>query len=434
LNLLLWFHGHPFLNHDSHIPAALSFATSMKPRHIHPWVFMVLITPFGVVGGYVSVTLAYQLKLAGVSVSQIAALVALTILPQTWKFFWAPVVDLTLTQKKWYILAGVLCAVGTAAMGWLPATRAGLTALSSVVFLTSLACTFLGMSVESLLAYGTPKDLQGHASGWFQAGNLGGSGIGGGLGLLLVDHLPSPWMASTITGILCLICCIALMEVPSPVRTLDTTSILKAVATPLKELWALICNRNGLLAFVLCFLPIGTGAVLFSAIAREWSASATTVALITGLLGGVISAIGCIVGGWFCDRMDRKKAYLVFGIIQAISCVAMALLPRTQLMFILWASVYTFSSGLCYAAFSAFVLEVIGKGAAATKYNALASLSNAPIYFMTNIDGWAHDHWNSSGMFFTEAGLAVASSVLFIALVKILMRWREPSSISIQSV
>ena len=105
----------------------------------------------------------------------------------------------------------------------------------------------------------------------------------------------------------------------------------------------------------------------------------------------------------------------------------MALLPRSEAMFVVWVSVYTFTLGLAYAAFSAFVLEVIGKGAAATKYNALASLSNVPIYYMTNIDGWAHDRWNSAGMFFIESGLAVASAVLFFVLVKILVGGRTQS-------
>jgi len=382
---------------------------------------MVLIIPFGVVGGYVSVTLAYQLKLAGASVSQIAALVALGVLPQTWKFFWAPVVDITLTQKRWYVLAGILCATGIAAMGWFPATKSGLTALSSVVFLTNLASTILGMSVESLLAYSTPEELKGHAAGWFQAGNLGGAGLGGGLGLFMVERLPTPWLASGIVGGLCFVCCTALMAVPTPALTLQNFSLLKNLVTPLKEIWQLVRNRSGVLAFILCFLPIGTGAVVFPSISGEWGASSDTVALITGVLGGVISAIGCIAGGWVCDRMDRKKAYVWFGILQAGSGVAMALLPRSQTMFVVWVSVYTFTSGLAYAAFSAFVLEVIGKGAAATKYNALASLSNVPIYYMTTLDGWAHDRWNSAGMFFTESGLAVASAALFLVLVKVLL-------------
>ncbi|MDR3457594.1 MAG: MFS transporter [Verrucomicrobiae bacterium] len=399
----------------------------MNPRHLHPWVFMVLIIPFGAASGYVSVTLAWQLKAAGASVGQIAALVALGVLPQTWKFLWAPVVDMTLTQKRWYIIAGILCAVGTGATGFFPATKVGLAALSTLVFLTSVATTFLAMSVESLIAYGAPEELKGHVAGWYQAGNLGGSGIGGGLGLYLVGHLPSPWMASSIVGVLCLACCAPLVLVPTPERPHRAPAVFKNVSATLKDLWQLICNRSGILAFVLCFLPIGTSAVAFSAIADEWKASSDTVALINGVLGGVISAIGCILGGWICDRMDRQKAYVVFGLLQAASGVAMALFPRTQAEFVVWVSVYLFTSGLCYAAFSAFVLEVIGKGAAATKYNALASLSNVPIYYMTNIDGWAHDHWNSSGMFLTESGLAAASAMIFLILVKLLLGRRGPA-------
>jgi len=398
----------------------------MNPRHIHPWVFMVLIVPFGAASGYVTVTLANQLKQAGVSVEQIGALVALGVLPQTLKFLWAPVADLTLTQKRWYIIAGILCAVGTGATGFFPATKAGLAALSTLVFLTSLASTFLAMAVESLIAYSTPEELKGHVAGWYQAGNLGGSGIGGGLGLYLVGYLPATWMASSIVGGLCLACCATLVLVPTPERPHRDPAVFKNITAMLKDLWQLICNRSGILAFVLCFVPIGTGAVVFSSIADEWKASSHTVALINGVVGGVISAVGCIMGGWICDRMDRQKAYVVFGILQAASGVAMALFPRTPTEFVVWVLIYTFTAGLSYAAFSAFVLEVIGKGAAATKYNALASLSNVPIYYMTYIDGWAHDRWNSARMFYTESGLAVLSAVLFLVLVRLLLGRRAP--------
>ena len=406
----------------------------MTPRHIHPWAFMVLIIPFGVVSGYVSVALAYQLTHAGVAVGPVAAMVALTVLPNTWKFLWAPVVDLTLNQRKWYLLAGLFSAVGIAAMGFFPATRAGMAALSVVGFLASLATTFLGMAVESLMTYGTPDELRGRAGGWFQAGNLGGNGIGGGLGLFLAERLPFPWMASCIVGGLCLLCCAALITVPTPARMSAASGLLPNVAGIFKELWAVMRNRLGLLALILCFLPVGSGAAPLSAIASEWQASANTVALVTGVLGGIVSAVGCLAGGWLCDRMNRQAAYVWFGIFQAAGGLAMALLPRTEAMYVLWASVYAFTSGLTYAAFTAFVLEAIGKGAAATKYNALASLSNMPIYYMTNLDGWAHDRWSSTGMFFTESALGVAGAVFFLGLSKILLRrcnqTGEPASTS----
>ena len=399
---------------------------TMTQRHSHPWLFMVLFIPFGVASGYVSVTLAYQLRQAGVSVEDIAALTALSLLPHAWKFFWAPVIDVTLSQKKWYFLAGVPCAIGVGAMGFFPPTERGLAALSVVVFLSSLATTFLGMAVESLMAYSTPEELKGRAGGWFQAGNLGGAGIGGGIGLFLVQRLPAPWMASCIVGILCMLCCVALAGVPTPERPPGEPGIVPRLAATFKDLWQLVRKSEGVLVLILCFLPIGAGAALLSAIAQEWHASADTVALITGVLGGLISAAGCIVGGWLCDRIDRKMAYVWFGISQAVGAVAMALLPRNPTMYVLWCSVYAFTGGLAYAAFTAFTLEAIGKGAAATKYNALASLSNVPICYMTIIDGWAHKHWNSKGMFCVESGLAVMAAIIFVVLAQVLLRPRTP--------
>src|SRR2546423_1015835 len=75
----------------------------------------------------------------------------------------------------------------------------------------------------------------------------------------------------------------------------------------------------------------------------------------------------------------------------------MALAPRTEMMFVAFTCVYAFVMGFCYAAFGAVVLEAIGAGAAATKYNLLAGISNAPIIYQTMIDGWGHDRWGASG-------------------------------------
>lgn len=389
---------------------------------VRPWVFMVLILPFGVASGYGLVTLAYQLKSAGVPVAQITALTALGILPQTWKFFWSPVVDVTLDQRKWYLISGVLTAAGIAAMGFFPPTRAGLNGLKAAVFLASLASTVMAMACESLIAHATPDELRGVVSGWYQAGNLGGSGLGGGLGLELAQRLPSPWMASSIVAVLCLACCAALLLAPPPERAFCETNLARKLGQTAKDLWQVVRHRGGALALILCFLPIGTGAAPFAALATEWHASDHVVAIVTGVLGGAIAMLGCLAGGWVCDRMNRKAAYVWFGLFQALAAVAMAFMPRSQLMYAMWSSIYTFGSGLTYAAFSAFVLEAIGKGAAATKYNALAALSNVPIYYVTNIDGWAHDKWDSTKMFLLEAGLAAASAGIFLVLANLVFR------------
>jgi hypothetical protein len=86
-------------------------------------------------------------------------------------------------------------------------------------------------------------------------------------------------------------------------------------------------------------------------------------------------------------------------------------------MYVVWTSAYAAITGLTYAGFSAFVLEAMGTGAAATKYNVFASLSNFPIYYMTRVDGWAYTRWGAGGMLNTEATICIAGMVLFFAVV-----------------
>lgn len=400
----------------------------MTARRLHPWVFMILIIPFGVIGGYVQVSIGYLLTQAGVPVERTAGLVALGILPHTWKFLWAPIADTTLSRRRWYLIASVLSAAGIFAIGAIPPTPAGLALLGAVVLISNLAVTFLAMSVESLMAYGSSEEEKGRAGGWFQAGNLGGSGMGGGAGLWMAQHLPSPWMAGAVLAVACAACALALALVREPPAMMGHSGARAGLVHVWKDLVQTARRRMGAIALILCFLPIGSGAAsgLWGAVAKDWGASANTVATVTGVLGGIVSAIGCLAGGWICDRMNRKGAYALYGVIQALCAVGMALAPRTELNFVLFTSAYAFIMGLTYAGFTAFVLEAMGLGAAATKYNLFASLSNMPIWYVTQVDGWAHHRFGPSGMLFTEAALGGIGLLLFLGVLRAFPRGRTP--------
>jgi len=399
-------------------------------RRAHPIVFLFLILPFGVMSGYLTVAVAYSLTQAGVSVEQVAELVAISFIPQTWKFLWAPIADTTLTRKTWYLIAAVISAVGIYATGAVPADGKFMPLLYMVVVVSNTAVTFLAMAVESLMVYGTPAAEKGRAGGWFQAGNLGGGGLGGGAGLWMAQSLPEPWMAGAVLGAACLLCCVALLYVIEPPAMFRGGKYWRNLVLVFKDLWQVARSRLGFLALLICFLPIGTSAVsgLWASVADDWHATADTVALVTGVLGGIVSAVGCLVGGYFCDRMNRKTAYALYGLLQAVCAIAMAVAPRTEAMYIVFTTIYAFSSGLTYAAFSAVVLEAIGLGAAATKYNLFASLSNMPIAYMTLVAGWAHTRWGAGGMLHTEAVIGVLAILLFIGVATIVMRDKVSAS------
>ena len=129
-----------------------------------------------------------------------------------------------------------------------------------------------------------------------------------------------------------------------------------------------------------------------------------------------------MLGGWIWDRRDSRNAYLLFGLAGAAFIAAMGYVPRTEMMFIFWTSLYAIATGQSYAGFTAFALEAIGKGAAATKFNIFTALSNSPICLMTYIVGIAYTHFGAKGMFNTEAGFAIAAVFLFILIRKLVYR------------
>jgi MFS family permease len=392
-------------------------------KHAHPLVYMFLVLPFGVTSGFIVVTYAYLLSHAGVSAEKITALIALSLLPQTFKFIWAPLVDTTLSLKKWYVLSGILTALSIFAMGMVPINNSSLTFLSVVAVLMNFAVSFLGSTCNGLAAYDIPDEKKGLVSGYLNAGNLGGQGVGGGAGLWLAKHTSHVWVSPAIIAVSCALCAFALYFVKEPKVTVRHNEFVATVNHLLKDVWQSVKVPMGFMALILCFLPLCTGAAsnLWATVADTWKASAGTVEFVTGVASGLITAAGSLLGGWICDRYDRKNAYVLFGLMQVLCAVGMAYSPHTQLMYIVWTSLYAIIVGLSYAGFSAFVFEAIGKGAAATKFTVFASLSNVPIAYMTVIEGWAFSHYKEKaiGMLDAEAICGVIGIVLFLGLAAV---------------
>src|SRR5258707_6592270 len=121
-----------------------------------------------------------------------------------------------------------------------------------------VAGTLLCMSVESLMVYTMPDSEKGRASGWLQAGNLGGGGLGGGAGLWMAKHLPGAWMAGAVLGAASTLCCFALPFVPERQTASGNRRFIGDVPSVLRDLWRVARSRIGFLALLIVFLPIGT--------------------------------------------------------------------------------------------------------------------------------------------------------------------------------
>src|ERR1700761_390916 len=109
----------------------------------HPILFFFFYMPFGVFTGYLTVTLAFQFSRSGISLQQIAGLAAVNLLPQVFKFLWAPFVDTTLSLKKWYLLATVITAFTIFATGIVPINSSNLLLFTLMILVSSFARSFI---------------------------------------------------------------------------------------------------------------------------------------------------------------------------------------------------------------------------------------------------------------------------------------------------
>ncbi len=397
---------------------------SEKPSH--PILFFFFYLPFGIFTGYLTVTLTYLFSRAGVSIEQIAGLAAINLLPQIFKFLWAPLVDTTLTLKKWYLISALLTASAIFATGIVPVKVSNLLLFSSMILICSFARSFMSAAINGLAAHDIADDQKGRVGGYNQAGNLGGGAIGGGVGLWLAQHTTLIWIPSASLALVCILCCAGLFYITEPVSTIRVKSSRQTAKNVLADIWQTLKTRRGLLALILNLLPLGTGAAgfLFAGVAKDWHAAGVdTVAFVTGGLGGAVTILGCLIGGWISDRINKQKAFVLFSLLQALCCVAMALCPHIALMYIVWTLAYALVNGFVNGAYAAIIcLEASGRGASASKFEIYASASYLPLYFMFWVSGSTDSRWGASGMLNTEAVVALLAAATFFAIYSMVRR------------
>jgi len=387
-------------------------------KYTKPVYIFFLIMPMGISQGFVTVTLPFLLTKNGFPVALTAGIVAIGLSANLWRFVWGPVVDLSLSLHKWYWLSLLACIASVMLLCFIPFTVKSATLLSIIVFVSQVSGTITLLPINGLMAKRIRENKKGAASGWYQAGSLASTGIGGGGGLWLATHYNL-----ILAGII--LCAASIFFAMAMLLTQDIPYLKeKTIAREVKgmgrDTLAMIKSPVALFVMLLIIMPIGTGAManLWSAVARDWKTDADTVVLVTGLLCGGVSAVGCIAGGFIADRWGVWNAYLGIGIICALVTVLIALLPYRPATYISGVLVYGFCTGLIYAAYTAVILFVIGKRHTATKFSLMSSFGNLPVVYMTTFNGWTHDKFGSRYMLIAEAVAGIIFVIIFFIVLQ----------------
>lgn len=383
-----------------------------------PFYMFFLTMPQGLSQGFVTVALPFLLTQRGFSVAQASAVVALGFSANVWRFLWGPIVDISLSLKKWYWISLALCTASLLLLCFNSFSVKEQAFITFIVFVSQVAGTFMLLPINGFMAKCIPENQKGKASGWYQAGTLVAVGAGGGAGLWFTTHFDVVVAGLVIcsASILSALVIFLIRDVPHR----KEASIFNELAGMGRDILAMLKVPVALLVILLVLLPIGTGAAanLWSAIAKDWNTSPDTVALVTGILSGFVSAVGCVAGGFVIDRWGNWVAYLGSGILCALITFTMAIMPMEPYVYITGVLAYTFGIGLINAAFTSVILYAIGKRNVATKYSLLASVGNLPVVYMTAFDGWSHDKYNSKYMLLIEAAAGILFIFIFFVILK----------------
>lgn len=398
-----------------------------RSRGLSSWVVGLLIAPAGLSSGYTTVTLVFLLTQAGLRTAAIGAFLAAVLAPTTFKFLWAPLIDATLGPRRWYLIGVAALTATLSALAFVPVGVAGLPLITALAVANTVAFGIVTFPVEIIMAYDVPPERKGRASGWYQATYQGGSAIGGGAALYLSQQGLPAWLPALSLAVACAACApFVRLAAPRPPALSDGNGITGLLAIA-RDVWAFARSRLGPLTLLLAILPIGSGALinLFPALAADWRAGADVVALLSGAAGGVSTLVGSLAGGWICDRVDRRAALCGLGLLLSAVAAAMALGPRTPMALLGFGLLYALVAGAALAAFTAAMLDALGRGAAATKYTLLGCIGQVSYIWLASLDAGVHDHSGAAVMLLTEAAVGVAAVAVFAAAAMFATWWRQ---------
>jgi len=392
-----------------------------------PYLFGITNLPFGVANAYAAVAMPFILRKAGVPVETIATLGAIALIPSAYQLFWAPVLDLKIRRRTWLVLCaglGALC-LGASMLLKLPEQ---LVPFEVLLVLGAGLVSLVGSCNGALISTTLDPSQRGRAAGWFNAAFMGATALGGGALLTTCHHFGAVVGSVVLTAMIFLPSLAALtIEEPAPAKT----PLFQHLRRMMREVWSALSSKQGLSGVLLCLSPVGTVALtyLWSALGADFGGSERAVQLVNGYVGGLITAVACLVTGYALDRINPRVAYLAGGALTAVCCIVMALAPQSEVTFIVGASCYLLVAGLCYAAFSALIYQISGsaKEGASSLYTIFSAAGNQAIAYTLFLDGKAHAVWNTNGLLWCDAALNACGVVVLLLLLFTVFRTKRPT-------
>ena len=381
------------------------------------WMFALLVLPYAVYSnGFVNTVLAALLTAEHVPLDQVAGIIAVILLPATLYFFWSPLVDFWLRRRTWVALASAGAGLLMAAALQLP--HLGSMDARVLLFVGMAVVMLTSCGVGGLMAAVVPPHLKTRASGFFNAGSLGFGALSGG-GLLYVSQHMGRRRFGLACGVLIALPGLLALTIPEPPVMADGESFGARLRAMGHEFKATFFKWSSLPVLLMLCSPLGSGAALslLPGMAPHYAVSMNGVALMNGVAGALLSALGALLVGYLKLPSDLRPVYAVAGILNALTLGILLLGPPRPFTYYASVTLFSLTVGGCYALFTALTLQLLGISgkSGSSRYAIALSLGNAPVAYMTAVDGLGARWFGLKGL--PAADMVVSGGVAALFLV-----------------
>src|SRR5262245_41654052 len=288
--------------------------------------FFALYLTEGIPLGFTATAIATHMRRQGLGPAEIGAFVGSLYLPWALKWMVGPFVDVFSSdrfgrRRLWIVIAQAFMVITL--MIALPVNfTAQLKLFTLIILLHNAFSATQDVAIDALAVNVLREDERGLANGLMFGGAYLGQAVGGSGVLFLAPQIGFSNTYLFVGACILLVNILVVLPMREPAGPPRPPREGSALGVAGREVWRFVVDafraftgtRAAWVGVINALLPAGAfalGLALQSNLAVELGLDDTRVGLLN-LWSTVISAIGCVAGGWISDRFGRRRSLALF--------------------------------------------------------------------------------------------------------------------------
>ncbi len=384
--------------------------------------FAVMYISEGIPYGFTSAAMVAYMRSQGVALDDIGLFVAALFIPWSFKWAWAPLVDLFRFnalggRKAWIALCTSMMLLTLAAVLLMDVSQNFQWLLVFIVVHNLFAAT-QDVAIDSLAVSTLQPDERSRGNGFMFGGQYTGIALGGAGAISLFGLIGFEATVVVMCLFLALNLCFILLFIrdPDTERAASKESFRKTVISFFLELRIgfLGSGPGPKLAFLFALLPVGAIALAYatlSTIQVDYGLDEAGISKVTAI-NTILAATGCVIGGLLGDRFGIKRIMFVAYLATALPTLTLAFAIQSSglegLSYTMLAGAigaHGFIYGVAFGLHAAIFMGVANPAVGATMFTAFMAMSNIAISYTNYWQGQVAENIDYAAVLFFDAAI-----------------------------